>query len=56
VIIVKHQAWDGEWLGAQSFISFDKSVFAVLKKQGIAARLLEQRSVQNGTGAVQYLF
>jgi predicted nucleic-acid-binding protein len=34
-------AWDGEWLGGESFISFDKKAVAVLKKQGIAARLLE---------------
>ncbi len=34
-------AWDGEWLGGQSFVSFDKKAVAVLKKQGIAARLLE---------------
>lgn len=33
-------AWDGEWLGGESFVSFDKKAVAVLKKQGIAARLL----------------
>lgn len=34
-------AWDGEWLGGESFISFDKKAVTVLKKQGIAARVLE---------------
>lgn len=34
-------AWDGAWLGGESFVSFDKKAINVLKKQGIAARLLE---------------
>jgi predicted nucleic-acid-binding protein len=34
-------AWDGAWLGGESFVSFDKRAVNVLKKQGIAARLLE---------------
>lgn len=34
-------AWDGEWLGGESFISFDRKAVAVLKKQGMAARLIE---------------
>ncbi|HTW48464.1 MAG TPA: type II toxin-antitoxin system VapC family toxin [Acidobacteriaceae bacterium] len=34
-------AWDGEWLGGEAFVSFDKGAVSVLKKQGIAARLLE---------------
>lgn len=33
-------AWDGEWLGSEAFVSFDKKAVAALKKQGIAARLL----------------
>ena len=31
-------AWDGAWLGGESFVSFDRKAVAVLKKQGIAAR------------------
>jgi predicted nucleic-acid-binding protein len=34
-------AWDGAWLGGESFVSFDKKAVNVLKKQGIAARLLQ---------------
>jgi predicted nucleic-acid-binding protein len=34
-------AWDGAWLGGESFVSFDRRAVNVLKKQGIAARLLE---------------
>ncbi len=34
-------AWDGAWLGGESFVSFDKKAVTVLKKQGIAARLLQ---------------
>lgn len=34
-------AWDGEWLGGESFVSFDKKAVAALKKQRSAARLLE---------------
>jgi predicted nucleic-acid-binding protein len=33
-------AWEGEWLGGESFVSFDKKAVAVLKKMGVAARLL----------------
>lgn len=33
-------AWDGEWLGGESFLSFDKKAVSILKKQGMAARLL----------------
>jgi predicted nucleic-acid-binding protein len=33
-------AWDGAWLGGETFFSFDKKAVAVLKKQGMAARLL----------------
>lgn len=33
-------AWDGEWLGGESFFSFDKRAVTVLKKLGIEARLL----------------
>ena len=34
-------AWDGAWLGGESFVSFDKKAVTVLKKQGIAAHLLQ---------------
>jgi len=33
-------AWDGAWLGGESFVSFDRKAVGVLKKQGIAARLI----------------
>ena len=33
-------AWEGEWLGSEIFVSFDKKAVAVLKNQGVAARLL----------------
>jgi predicted nucleic-acid-binding protein len=34
-------AWDGEWLGGETFVSFDKKAVTVLKKQGITARLID---------------
>ena len=34
-------AWDGEWLGAETFVSFDKKAVSVLKKQGVAARVVD---------------
>jgi predicted nucleic-acid-binding protein len=34
-------AWDGEWLGGESFVSFDRKAVTVLKKTGIAARLID---------------
>jgi predicted nucleic-acid-binding protein len=33
-------AYEGLWLGADAFVSFDKKAVKVLSKQGIAARLL----------------
>jgi len=33
--------WDGEWLGAETFVSFDKKAGSVLKKQGVAARVVD---------------
>ncbi len=33
-------AYDGAWLGAETFVSFDKQAVALLKKQGHSARLL----------------
>jgi predicted nucleic-acid-binding protein len=33
-------AYDGSWLGADTFVSFDKKAVTLLKKQGRAARLL----------------
>jgi len=33
-------AYDGTWLGAQTFVSFDKKAVSLLTKQGQAARLL----------------
>ena len=33
-------AFEGMWLGAQSFVSFDKKAVALLAKRGQAARLL----------------
>ncbi|WP_369063363.1 type II toxin-antitoxin system VapC family toxin [Burkholderia gladioli] len=33
-------AYDGTWLGADTFVSFDKKAVSLLKKQGHAARLL----------------
>jgi predicted nucleic-acid-binding protein len=32
-------AYEGQWLGAESFVSFDKKAVALLKGQGQAARL-----------------
>lgn len=34
-------AWEGQWLGGELFLSFDKKAVAALKQQGAAARLLE---------------
>jgi predicted nucleic-acid-binding protein len=34
-------AYEGNWLGAQEFISFDKKAVSILKKHGKAARLLK---------------
>ncbi len=33
-------AYEGEWLGATEFVSFDKKAVVVLKAQGRAARLI----------------
>ncbi|WP_284456168.1 type II toxin-antitoxin system VapC family toxin [Alloalcanivorax xenomutans] len=33
-------AYDGAWLGADTFVSFDKKAVSLLKKQGQATRLL----------------
>ncbi|WP_250464520.1 type II toxin-antitoxin system VapC family toxin [Caballeronia sp. GAFFF2] len=33
-------AYDGSWLGAETFVSFDKKAVSLLTKQGQAARLL----------------
>lgn len=33
-------AYDGAWLGAQTFVSFDKKAVTLLSRQGMAARLL----------------
>ena len=33
-------AYEGQWLGAETFVSFDKKAVDVLKAQGVAARLL----------------
>lgn len=33
-------AYEGRWLGAESFVSFDKQAVALLSSQGHAARLL----------------
>ena len=33
-------AYDGAWLGAETFVSFDKQAVSLLKKQGQSARLL----------------
>ena len=31
-------AWEGAWLGGETFISFDKKAVALLSKRGVAAR------------------
>lgn len=33
-------AFEGNWLGGESFVSFDKKAVALLTEQGLAARLL----------------
>ncbi len=33
-------AYEGNWLGADTFVSFDKNAVTLLKKQGQSARLL----------------
>jgi len=33
-------AHEGEWLGAETFVSFDKRAVEMLKAQGVAAKLL----------------
>jgi predicted nucleic-acid-binding protein len=33
-------AYEGKWLGGETFVSFDKQVITLLKKQGQSARLL----------------
>jgi predicted nucleic-acid-binding protein len=33
-------AHDGAWLGAETFVSFDRQAVALLTRQGVAARLL----------------
>ena len=34
-------AFDGSWLGGETFVSFDKKAIKLMTKQGRAARLLE---------------
>ena len=34
-------AFEGNWLGGESFVSFDRKAVAVLAKQGIKAQLLQ---------------
>jgi len=33
-------AYEGKWLGAETFVSFDKKAVEMLREQGLAARLL----------------
>lgn len=33
-------AYEGRWLGAETFVSFDKKAVEMLKEQGVTARLL----------------
>jgi predicted nucleic-acid-binding protein len=33
-------AYEGRWLGAETFVSFDKKAIEMLKEQGVPARLL----------------
>ena len=33
-------AYEGRWLGAETFVSFDKKAVEMLKDEGVAARLL----------------
>jgi predicted nucleic-acid-binding protein len=33
-------AYEGRWLGAETFVSFDKSAVEMLTAQGVSARLL----------------
>jgi predicted nucleic-acid-binding protein len=33
-------AYEGRWLGAETFVSFDKKAVEMLKEQGVAARVL----------------
>jgi predicted nucleic-acid-binding protein len=33
-------AFEGQWLGGESFVSFDRKAVTLLEKQGQAARLL----------------
>jgi predicted nucleic-acid-binding protein len=33
-------AYEGKWLGAETFVSFDKKAVAMLTEQGVSARLL----------------
>jgi predicted nucleic-acid-binding protein len=33
-------AYEGQWLGAEEFVSFDKTAVSILKSQGKRARLL----------------
>jgi predicted nucleic-acid-binding protein len=33
-------AYEGEWLGAETFVSFDSRAVALLSKQGYRAKLL----------------
>jgi predicted nucleic-acid-binding protein len=35
-------AYEGNWLGGETFVSFDKKAVALLTKQGLSARLLSQ--------------
>jgi hypothetical protein len=44
-------AYEGSWLGAETFVSFDKRAVERLKAQRVSARLL---SVRRGTPSVRH--
>ncbi len=39
-------AYEGSWLGAETFVSFDKKAVALLTAQGQSARLLKEKTIK----------
>ena len=39
--VIAHQ---GQWLGGDTFVSFDRQAVALLREQGVATQLLPSRS------------
>jgi predicted nucleic-acid-binding protein len=46
-------AYEGNWLGAEIFVSFDKKAVKLMEAQGLSARLLSQRDWSSAVSGAQ---